>query len=249
MNRTTRTTALAATALAALAATGAAPAAAAPASAAAASAAAVPTGAAAAPAAIRFAPGATSAGVSGHLAAGGRESYVFRARAGQSALVRLTGSDPSTRFTLVAPDGSPLHTQATEAQDRVVVPLPADGTYVLDVLTTSATDYTLDLALPVPIRFAPGTTSATVRADLAAGAHRQHAFEARAGQSAQVVFDHGAAGSRWTLVAPDGSPLHTQATEVQDRAEVPLPADGTYLLTVLTDQPDRVSLRLTIPAA
>ncbi|WP_337062856.1 hypothetical protein [Kineococcus sp. G2] len=245
MNRTATATAVAAAALAALTATGTAAGATATASAGRASST-VGTPAPGAP--LRFTPGATSGSVSGHLTEGGRESWTFRARAGQTAVVDLTSGDPSTRWTLTAPDGTPLRTQMGQAQDGSLT-LPATGAYTLDVLTTGAADYTLDLALPVPVRFAPGATSATVHADLPAGATRELAFGARAGQSAQVALRHAEPGTRWTLVGPDGTPLHTAMTEVQDRVDVPLPADGTYLLTVLTGTADDVDLRLSIPVA
>jgi hypothetical protein len=100
------------------------------------------------PVPIRFAPGATSGTVSGHLPAGGTRNYTFDARAGQTATVHVARTSPTERWVLVAPDGSPLHNGMTEQQDQVTVPLPDTGTYLLDVQTTDSGDYTLRLSIP-----------------------------------------------------------------------------------------------------
>jgi len=100
------------------------------------------------PVQIRFAPGATSGSVSGHLSAGGARNYAFDARAGQTATVDFARTSPTERWDLIAPDGSPLHNGMTEQQDHVLVSLPDTGTYLLDVQTTDPGDYTLRLTIP-----------------------------------------------------------------------------------------------------
>jgi len=198
---------------------------------------------------IHVAPGSTSADVSGRLDADGERGYTFDARAGQTAAVHFTHSSPTERWTLVAPDGSPLHTARTEQQDDATVRLPSSGTYRLDIATTDAGSYTLDLVLPVAIRFAAGGTSGAVSGQLAAGGSRPYTFDARAGQTATVRFTHGSPTARWTLVGPDGSPLHTAQTEQQDVVVVRLPSSGTYRVDVQTGAATSYRLALSIPAS
>ncbi len=57
---------------------------------------------------IQFAPGATSATVSGTVANNGRQCWVLAARANQLMAVQVSSPANVVNFSLVAPDGSPL---------------------------------------------------------------------------------------------------------------------------------------------
>jgi hypothetical protein len=199
--------------------------------------------------AVHFAPGATSAQVSGQLAAGADREYTVDARAGQTATVHFTHSSATERWTLVGPDGTPLHTDHAAQQDDATVRLPSSGTYRLDVATGDAGSYTLDLSIPATIRFAAGGTSGAVSGRLAAGADRPYTFDARAGQTATVRFTHSSPTARWTLVGPDGTPLHTAQTQQQDAVTVRLPSSGTYRVDVQTTAATTYRLALAVPAA
>lgn len=213
-------------------------------------AAAVPASAAAAPTPIRFAAGATSGSVSGALGPGGEREYTFAAAAGQQAVVAFDPHGSGEHWTLAAPDGTPLHSGMSEDQRAAAVTLPASGTYRLDVQDDGpAASYDLTLTLPVRIRFAPGATSGRVHGSLPDGGSRDYSFDARAGQRAEVTFGAVSSTARWVLVAPDGSPLHTQMGEDQHAAAVVLPATGTYRLQVLAGAATEYGLRLSIPAS
>ncbi|GAA2025661.1 hypothetical protein [Pseudokineococcus marinus] len=206
--------------------------------------------AASGPSRVAFSAGATSAPVTGQVAAGGEDAHVFGARAGQAAVVHFEGPADSY-WTLVGPDGSPLHTGATEQQEDATVALPRTGDYVLDVHSATAGSYELDLTIPQPIRFAPGGTSRTVRGAVSPsqGELDAYSFGARAGQEATVRFSSDTGGATWSLVAPDGSPLHTGMTQDQSSATVRLPSSGTYSLDVQSDAgPTGYALTLSIPA-
>ena len=197
---------------------------------------------------IHLAPGSTSGEVSGQLSAGADEEYTFDARAGQTAVVHFEHSSPTERWTLVGPQGSPLHTTHTEQQDDATVALPSSGTYRVDVQTTDAGTYTLDLAIPAEIRFAPGSTSGTVSGQVPADGTRDYVFDARAGQTAVVHFGHSSPTARWTLVGPDGTPLHTAQTEQTDDVTVTLPGSGTYQVQVQSTDASSYEFQLSIPA-
>lgn len=85
--------------------------------------------------------------MTGQVAAGGEDAHVFGARAGQAAVVHFEGPADSY-WTLVGPDGSPLHTGATEQQEDATVALPRTGDYVLDVHSATAGSLELDLTIP-----------------------------------------------------------------------------------------------------
>ncbi|MEJ5946804.1 hypothetical protein WDZ17_16020 [Pseudokineococcus basanitobsidens] len=199
---------------------------------------------------ITFGAGATSAPVSGDVTADGEASYVFGAHAGQAADVHFEGPADSY-WTLVGPDGSPLHTGHTEQQEDAAITLPRTGDYALDVQSATAGSYELDLTIPAPIRFAPGATSRTVSGAVSPsqGTDDAYSFRARAGQEATVDFSSDTGKATWSLVAPDGSPLHDGMTEDQGHAEVRLPASGVYDLVVSSDAgPTGYALTLGIAA-
>ncbi|TYP87604.1 hypothetical protein [Blastococcus xanthinilyticus] len=198
---------------------------------------------------IRFAAGSTSDTVSGSLPRGGDQEYVFGAAGGQTAEIDFTSDAATAHWTLVGPGGAPLHSGMTEQQDDVVVELPRTGSYRLDVQTSDPADYTLELTLPVEIRFARGGTSATVSGHLASGQTHDYTFDAGAGQEATVDFTRSTGTARWVLAGPQGQPLHTGMTEQQEHVSVPLPETGTYRLAVETMDAGDYSLRLAIPPA
>ncbi len=99
--------------------------------------------------AIVFAPGATSATVTGRRgSAAASTDYRFDARAGQRASITFTDSSPLGTWDLVAPDGSPLHNQMTSEQAHGTFTLPATGTYRLTVQSPAHSHYALTLSIP-----------------------------------------------------------------------------------------------------
>lgn len=199
---------------------------------------------------IRFAPGSSSGAVSGALPAGGAKAYAFRARAGQTAVVHLQRSDDTLRWTLVAPDGSPLHTQMGEAVDARVA-LRQGGSYRLTVMTTDPGAYRLTLTIPATarsseLRFARGASAGTVSARLAAGASRTWRLRARGGQRATVHLTDSTGRARWSLRSPDGTALRPASARRTGTSA--LPVTGEYALTVSSDVGTTCTLRLSIPA-
>lgn len=197
---------------------------------------------------VRFAPGATSAAVQGRLSAGGSRTYAFDLRAEQVLELSLQRGSATQTFTLVAPDGSPLHTDHTQSQDGGSFVAATTGTYLLTVRSGAAGDYALHLTVPQQLRFAAGGTSTAVRGQLPAGDDHPYSFAARAGQSATVSFGSTAPGAVWFLVGPDGSPLHTDHASAQrGSTTVLLPATGTYRLDVRSGAATSYRLGLAVP--
>lgn len=203
---------------------------------------------------IHVAAGGTTARVHGHLTAGGNDRYAFTARAGQTASFHLARSTSATTWTLVGPTGPAVHDARSSRQSDFRYTLPETGTYYVDVVSTRPATYDLSLSLPTAttpttpeIRFAPGATSATVTGRLAAAGSQDYRFDARAGQRATVHFSTSGTTGSWFLVAPDGTPLHTDHTSAQAEATVVLPSTGTYRLSVRSGRAATYSLTLAVP--
>ncbi|PRY17332.1 peptidase [Kineococcus rhizosphaerae] len=221
--------------------------------------------------AIHFAPGRSSAHVSGHVAAGGDRRYTFVARAGQTATFHLSRSTSAMTWTLVGPTGPSVHNAHSPRQSDFTYRLPESGTYYVDIVSTRAASYDLSLAIPATtssssatpvtvqqngdatsstgqkLRFAPGTTALTVAGGVGTTETAHFRFDAVAGQRAVVDFKDISPQGNWTLVAPDGSPLHTGMTEQQAHATVTLPQTGTYRLDVHSPSGSTFDLSLSIP--
>ncbi|MEZ0491426.1 peptidase [Kineococcus sp. TBRC 1896] len=199
---------------------------------------------------LHFARGATSTDVRGHVGAGGDRRYTFQARAGQTATFHLARSTSAMTWTLVGPTGPSVHDAHSPRQSDFTYTLPESGTYYVDIVSSRAATYDLSLSIPATtggssstIAFPAGGTRATVEGT---GSH-SYTFGARAGQRATVHFTDSSAHGAWTLVAPDGSPLHTTMTEQQRDVTVQLPATGDHRLDVQAPAGSRYTLTLSIP--
>ncbi len=199
---------------------------------------------------LHFARGASSTHVSGHVAAGGDRRYTFQARAGQTATFHLSRSTSAMTWTLVGPTGPSVHNAHSPRQSDFTYTLPESGTYYVDVVSSRPASYDLSLSIPAAttpsstgISFPAGGTATTVKGT----GSRDYTFDARAGQRATVHFTDTSAQGAWTLVAPDGSPLHTTMTQQQRDVTVQLPSTGGYRLSVQAPAGSRYTLTLSIP--
>jgi hypothetical protein len=221
---------------------------------------------------VHFAPGATSAHVSGRVAANGDRRYTFSARAGQTATFHLSRSTSAMTWTLVGPTGPSVHNARSPRQSDFTYRLPTTGTYYVDIVSTRAATYDLSVAIPAArtstgtpagttseatsatmttagekIRFAPGATSATITGGVGTTETARFRFDATAGQRATISLQGISPDRRWSLVAPDGTPLHTAMSEQQDRVTVVLPQTGGYALKVQSASGSTYALTLSIP--
>jgi hypothetical protein len=98
---------------------------------------------------IRFAPGGTSATVKGNTWGWDVQTrYVFGARAGQVAHIRVTSPNNAVNWALRGPDGKPLKRITNEAR-RAAVRLPASGDYRV-ALTSPWEGMAYRLTLTIP---------------------------------------------------------------------------------------------------
>jgi hypothetical protein len=200
---------------------------------------------------IRFAPGATQATVEGYLPANGTRAYVMGVEAGQfvemNATVGTTGQE--LRFSIVGADGVAVKPMG-DAHLRAIVPSTQDY-YVELVSDVGATRYRLSVLIPVRIRLAPGTTSATITGGLEERQTRHYVLRALAGQR-MIVAPHAAPGEIGLIISgAEGQVL------LSGRAGPPggvydgiLPTTQDYLISVQAQGGIGAdyTLKITLPA-
>ncbi len=183
---------------------------------------------------IRFATGATSATASGSLAANGAARYVLYG--GISQLMDVT---------LSAPEGASLKVTNSSGHALTPVPgtsgstgfrgyLPYSGYYYITVAAGSqAISYSLNVFIPVRIRFGSGATSKTLTSHLNANQALDYIAWAGKGQVLEVNAVPASSNASLQLIiyGVDGTVLRSGMGEGSTfRGELPLSED--YIITV-----------------
>ena len=211
-----------------------------------------PTGAQAAtsPIHIRFALGATSATASGSLAAYGTARYVLYA--GVSQLMDVTLSAPEGASMKVTTSGGKALTPVpgTSGSTGFRGYLPYTGYYYVTVAAGSqAVSYSLNVFIPVRVRFAVGTTSKTLTAHLNANQALDYIAWAGKGQILEVNATPASSDTNLQLIiyGVDGTVLRSGMGEGSTfRGELPLSED--YIITVRAgDEATDFTLQVIIP--
>lgn len=179
---------------------------------------------------LSFDPGTTSTTVSGDLAAGGVERYAVRAEAGQ--LIEVDVSAPqAVRLAIYGADGTTIVDRGEGAPTfRGVLPATQDYVVTLEA-GAQPTSYTMTVAVPERIAFAPGMTWTRVAGDLAPGARHDYVLSVAAGQ----LLDASAfpvSGLRLVLYGADGTVLKSGMSAGSSfRGAVPTSQDYVLALT------------------
>ncbi|MCL7454049.1 MAG: hypothetical protein M8467_13480 [Anaerolineae bacterium] len=134
---------------------------------------------------ISFAAGATSAVITGQLAAAQTQHYVLNIEEGQLLEVGVSPQE-SVRLVIYGADGTVLKSgMGGGAFFRGTVPSTQD--YIVDVGPgTGAVSFTMDVIIPVRISFAAGATSASVEGHLSAHQTQYYVLGAAGGQTMEV---------------------------------------------------------------
>jgi hypothetical protein len=182
---------------------------------------------------IQFAPGTDHGTVSGTFCAGQDNRFVLRAGAGQTMTV--SGIEPGTAFTVIAPDGTQLPGGPGET---ISYQLPATGDYTIlhGPRRSEVTWFEFTVTIPPlgsgpacgttqRIEFAPGTDHGTVGGAFCAGPDRRFVLWAGAGQTMTVSGIE--PGTAFTVIAPDGTELPGGPGET---ISYQLPATGDYTI-------------------
>ena len=100
---------------------------------------------------IEFAPGTTASTIGGHLLAGERQRYLFRAQAGQGASITLGSAGDVAAFSLRGVDDERFHKTPNDPSRHWHGVLPQNQDYLLEVNAPQETGYELTLAIePLP---------------------------------------------------------------------------------------------------
>ena len=195
---------------------------------------------------IRFATGATSALVSGDLAANSSVRYVLGALVNQLMDVTLTA--PQGVGLAVTTTSGRKVTAITSSSTSFRGYLPRSGDYAIEVKSGSqAVSYSVFVSIPERITFERGTTSATLKGTVKA--HQSHDYILRA-MAGQIMEINATPDNSLQLIifGVDGTVLRSGMGEGSSfRGELPLNED--YIITVRAGDTDvSYTMNVIIPA-
>ena len=135
---------------------------------------------------IAFAPGATSAVISGYVPAGGIVSYNFYAFANQNFLALLT-SDSGTSVLGVSDVYGNVFLDANQRQNSYNMYLPRTATYYVNIYSTGYSEnFTLQIFIPARVTIPTGQTSTSMSGTLAPYSVVSYTAYMYAGQTARI---------------------------------------------------------------
>jgi hypothetical protein len=188
---------------------------------------------------IHFAKGATSATVSGHVAAGEDDRYLFDAKAGQTATFHLTRSTSGQTWTLVGPSGPAVHDEHSPRQSDFSYRLPETGRYYIDVTTTRSGSYRMNLSIPAARSYAaqsnatrPGTAPTDNTATSTGGG--LHGNKPVVAEATLIDFTPGSDSATVTAkVSPTERVAYTFSATKGQRAHIALTGSASAAYTVI----------------
>ena len=195
---------------------------------------------------ISFAPGATSAVVSGYVPAGGSVSYNFYAFANQNFLVLLT-SDSGTSVLSVTDVYGNVFLDANQRQNSYSMYLPRTATYYVNVYSMGyAENFTLQIYIPARVTIPVGQTSAVMSGTLAPYSVVSYTAYMYAGQTARIDDYSGPRPNSFLRVSGLQTGLiYMDYTSYSPSWYSVVPATQDYLIEVIsTDQTS--NYRLTV---
>lgn len=197
---------------------------------------------------INFAPGTTSAVVSGSLSANTSARYVLRALYGQLMDVNLSAPSGVSLF-ITTSWGWPLH-PITGSSTSFRGYLPVNGDYIITVTSSNhPISYSFNVLIPQRISFELGTTSASLEGHLNPYQGHDYILRAQAGQLMEINITPENPGNNLQLIiyGVDGSVLRSGMGEGSTfRGELPFSED--YIVTVRAgDRAVAFSMNVIIP--
>jgi heat shock protein HslJ len=187
---------------------------------------------------IRFEPGATSATLTGTLAASETDPYVLRALAGQTLSVDLAFREGQAILVVWGEDGNVLLSDHAEVSSFKQA-LPRTQDYFIQVKgrPDGNTSYTMNVSIPSistgleRILFPRGSTSATVTGQLHASGSHQYVLAAQAGQTLNISTTFTEGTAVLVVRGADGDVLLSDHAEASTFQGV-LPTTQDYFILV-----------------
>jgi heat shock protein HslJ len=201
---------------------------------------------------IRFAAGATSATLTGTLAASESDQYVLRALAGQTLSLDLAFTEGQAILVVWGEDGDVLLSDHAEVSSFRRA-LPRTQEYFIQVKgrPDGNTSYTMTVSIPgistglERILFPRGSTSATVTGQLAASGSHQYVLEAQAGQTMNINTAFGEGTAVLVVWGTDGNVLLSDHAESSAFQGV-LPTTQDYYILVKGRPEGSTSYTMTV---
>ena len=171
---------------------------------------------------IEFAPGATSATVTGRLTPSGSDLYVLHALADQTMSINMNFTAGQAILTVWGADGTVLLTDhAAVSSFQRALPTTQDYYIRVEAYPNGNTAYSMTVTIPTAatntvaerITFAPGSTSATVTGQLAASGSDLYILHALAGQTMTINMTFSAGEAILVVWGADGTVLLTDHAE------------------------------------
>lgn len=189
---------------------------------------------------IRFAPGTSSSITENAVVRGEENTYLINAGKGQTMNIRITALEDNAVFSVVSPSGKVIATETTTLNQT----LPETGDYQIAVVGTRGnasykmtTEIRSDRATPPPtlskptnqrIRFAPGTSSTTVKNAVVRAERNTYLINAGKGQTMNISITALENNAVFELISPNGTVMAAEATSISET----LPATGDYQISV-----------------
>ena len=205
---------------------------------------------------ITFAPGTDTAVRSGALAPGQDKQYIFRALAGQNGRI-LLGSTPAgaANFALVGVSDGIVYKSMNDPQREWSFTFPRTQDYLIALRAPTPANYTLELTIsplptppPVPERivFEPGSYSAVRSGPLYANTVKQYIFNARAGQTARILFASPSPAANFAVQGVNDGVIYKALANSAREWSFVLPSTQDYLISILAPVNTSYQLELTI---
>ena len=197
---------------------------------------------------ISFAPGATSAVISGYVQAGGSVSYNLYAFANQNFLVLLT-SDSGTSVLSVSDVYGNIFLDANQRQNSYSMYLPRTATYYVNVYSMGyAENFTLQIYIPARVTIPAGQTSAVMSGTLAPYSVVSYTAYMYAGQTARIDDYSGPRPNSFLRVSGlQTGQIYMDYTSYSPSWYSVVPATQDYLIEVIsTDQTSNYTLTVDV---
>ena len=204
---------------------------------------------------INFAPGQTSAQVTGTAGLGQSPQYVFFANGGQQVRIVVISPGNIANFGLTGvTDGITYKSPADPTRDWTFT-LPTSQDYQITVSAGSSVNFTLQIFLlnPQPpqterITFAPGQSTKVVSGNLQANVPKYYVVYVAAGQQLRLLLTSNPAGSaNFAINGVSDGIVYKQLTDPSRETTITVPTSQDYLITVFSSVSASYQLEVTVP--
>ncbi|MFN8469168.1 MAG: hypothetical protein U0X20_26670, partial [Caldilineaceae bacterium] len=204
---------------------------------------------------INFAPGQTSAQVSGTAGFGQSPQYVFFANGGQQVRIVVISPGNVANFGVTGvTDGVTYKSPADPTRDWTFT-LPTSQDYQITVSAGSTVNFTLQVFLlnPQPpqterITFTPGQSTQVKTGNLQANVPKYYVVFVSAGQQLRLLLTSTPAGSaNFAINGVTDGIVYKQLTDPLREVTITSPTSQDYLITVFSSVNASYQLEVTVP--